>query len=569
MHLYDCQVGLFIPQATSGQIADILRKKFVDRLEYSPSPAEFRSWRNSLGAFAEAIDGVGMDDAWVVLEYQLPLASSRVDCMLVGSDSKRENRSVLVEFKQWDNCTTSYVPETVIVGGIEHLHPSAQVHAYRQYLEDAHSVFVDRSVVLSSCAYLHNVNATSNACFYHPRYQELLLDSPAFCLETLDELARFVGEQTRFGAERTLVDRILHGHYRPSKKLLDYVADSIDKYEPWKLLDEQRLVFNKIFADVEQARESGQKKVIAVTGGPGTGKSVIALQVVGAAARKGYAVVHATGSKAFTTNLRGVVRRSEPFNYFYHICRQPPDSLELVICDEAHRLRKHNNLGYRIISERPQAEEIIDAACVSVFLLDGQQSVRADEVGSVFGLQDYAESQGIDFALYDLQTQFRCAGSESYLRWVNHVLGLSHQPSLAWLKGNEYEIRTFDQVQAMEALLQDKIRQGHNARLVAGFCWEWSSATGPGLGIESRKICGKEAVALKNRSAIPTKSGPANRRAFTRSAASIQPRASSLTTWASFSAGISSGTRRLTAGRLTCDTIKIAASRTAFAATAP
>ena len=100
MHLYDCRLGEFIPQATSGVIADRLRDRFLDRLEQRPSESEVRSWRNSLGAFAEAIDGVGMDDSWIVLEYQLPLASSRVDCMIIGRNEARRANNVLLEFKQ-------------------------------------------------------------------------------------------------------------------------------------------------------------------------------------------------------------------------------------------------------------------------------------------------------------------------------------------------------------------------------------------------------------------------------------------------------------------------------------
>src|SRR5690606_38469486 len=160
--------------------------------------------------------------------------------------------------------------------------------------------------------------------------------------------------------------------------------------------------------DIDAARRSGQKKVIIVTGGPGTGKSVIAVQVVGAAARAGHAVAHATGSKAFTTNMRGVVGREADtvFRYTHNFRDARSDSVDLIVCDEAHRLRLRTQFGPSIYSNRPQAEEIIDAAKVSVFLLDQAQSVRLNEVGSVWGIEDYALSQGIPVQVYDLDTQF-------------------------------------------------------------------------------------------------------------------------------------------------------------------
>jgi DUF2075 family protein len=252
------------------------------------------------------------------------------------------------------------------------------------------------------------------------------------------------------------------------------LAQSIAGYEPWTLLDEQQLVFNKVMAEVEEARASPGKHVIIVTGGPGTGKSVIALQIMGAAARKGYNVVHATGSKAFTTNLRGIVGKSAPFRYFANLAGAGPNELDLIVADEAHRLWQTSKSRYRRGSGRPLVGEVIDAAKVSVFLLDQQQSVRANEVGSVELIRDYVINAKIPFGMYKLQTQFRCAGSESYIRWVDYVLGLSQNTSLAWKRNADYEVRLFSDVRAMETALRQKISAGSTARMVAGFTWPWS-----------------------------------------------------------------------------------------------
>lgn len=476
MHLYDARIDHFIPHASSGQIADLLSKRFQMQMEAHATESEIRSWHNSLGAFADAIDGVGMDESWIVVEYQLPLSSSRVDCMILGTDSNSDQHAALVEFKQWDGCEAYYVPDVVRVGGLEQLHPSAQVRAYRQYLKDAHSAFVDGGVSLSSCAYLHNVRDGDLSDFHAMQYHSLIQDSPAFTVDQVSDLARFLGEQTRFGADDGFVNAVLHGQYQPSKTLLTNVADSIEGYEPWQLLDNQLLVFNRIMADIESARTNGEKRTIIVTGGPGSGKSIIAVQTVGTAARNGYSVAHATGSKAFTTNMKGIVgqKADAVFRYTHQFRDALPDSVDLIVTDEAHRLRRQTQFGPSIYSKRPQAEEIVDAAKVSVFLLDQQQGVRMNEVGSVWGIQDYAESQGIPVHIYDLDLQFRCAGSESYIKWVEHALALKPQQSMAWRRNNEYEVRVFDDVADMENAIRDQAAEGNSARLVAGFCWEWS-----------------------------------------------------------------------------------------------
>jgi hypothetical protein len=474
MHLYDCRLGTFIPQASTGQIADILRGRFVERMAINPSESEVKSWRNSLGSFAEAVTCEGMDDAWIVLEYQLPLSSRRIDSMVIGGAPSAGQNAVLLEFKQWDRCDPSPVPEVVRVGGQDVLHPSAQVRNYRDYLRDAHSAFSDTGIGLWSCAYLHCVMQRAGSPFFDPRYTALLKDAPLFCGSDVDKLASFLRERTGGGASADLVESIVRGEYKPSKKLLDHVASSVAGHAPWRLLDEQQLVFNEIMGDIAFARQSGEKHVVIVRGGPGTGKSVIALQVLGVAAHLGYGVVHATGSKAFTTNLRGIVSSTPMFQYFNNFTKTRPNSIELVVCDEAHRLRETSATRWQAGSDRPQVGEIIDTAKVAVFLLDGAQSVRGNEVGSVDLIEGYAAQHGIPVSKYDLSIQFRTSGSESYINWVDSVLGLNKSSSLVWKTESQYGVKVFDKIEGMEAALRAKVALGASARIIAGFCWPWS-----------------------------------------------------------------------------------------------
>lgn len=481
MHLYDDRLGQFIPNAKSGQIADLLRARFLDRFETNVSNSEYKSWRESLGAFADSVVNSSIDDSWLVLEYRLPLSSARVDCMVLGTDSIKRRNTVLIEFKQWDRCHPSTIPEVVDVGGIEHLHPSAQVRNYREYLRDTHSAFLDVGNLLQSCAFLHNMKTDKLSDITTNQYSALVKDSPAFGRNDIDAFARYLKTHVVNGVAADFVDTVLHGRFQPSKKLLDYVASVVAKHEPWQLLDNQQLVYNRIVGDIDAAQESGTKSVIIAVGGPGSGKSAIALQVLAAAARKGCSVVHATGSKAFTTNLRAIVgREGVPlFTYSSAICREHAkgnhDILDVVVCDEAHRLRKSTtgHMG-KVYSPNPQIHDIIDSSKVSVFLLDDKQSVRANEVGSVGDIRSYAQTKGVSVHHYELDTQFRCAGSESYIRWVDFFLGLSDSRTTSWKRLNEYEALAFDDVGLMEDALRQKLSGGDTARLVAGFCWPWS-----------------------------------------------------------------------------------------------
>ena len=73
------------------------------------------------------------------------------------------------------------------------------------------------------------------------------------------------------------------------------------------LLDEQLVAYNAIMDSVRGAGQNKQKVAFIVAGGPGTGKSVIAVNLVAEIAALGLRTLHVTGSKAFTENLRKVV----------------------------------------------------------------------------------------------------------------------------------------------------------------------------------------------------------------------------------------------------------------------
>jgi uncharacterized protein len=366
------------------------------------------------------------------------------------------------------------------------------VMAYRKYLADAHTAFADGKIGLHSAAYLHNLRNLERSTFYADGYRKLLEDSPVFSADRVEALTRFIGEKTRAGADRPFVDAVLNGEFRPSKTLLANVAKAIDGYKPWQLLDNQLLIYNQIYADIRDAHLTGQKKTIIVKGGPGTGKSVIAAQIVGAVAKsQSYTVVHATGSKAFTTNMRGAVGKQNGalFKYTSDFTAAKPNALDLIVVDEAHRLREvTTNFMGKVLDDAPQWQRITNAAKVAVYFLDERQNVKSGEAGTVHNIRTYSEHMGIPVAEYPLDTQFRCAGSESYINWIDHALGLTDHNSLGWKHTREYEVVIHDQAQSLEAAMRTFAAQGRSARLVAGFCWPWSDPKSNGTLVDDVEI---------------------------------------------------------------------------------
>jgi len=323
MRLYSGMSADFIRETARNQIAERLRAAFFTYYRYNPSPAEVTSWRNSLRAMKDVLDIVSLHDHGILLEYQLPLSSRRIDCIICGRDEEDVDQAVIVELKQWEHCEAAE-PERLLrswVGGRQRevLHPSVQVGQYRQYLEDTHTAFHEgrNPVRLSACSYLHNYLAGEADPIRASKFASVMLENPLFDSDGADALGDYLRNRLAQGNGRPVLKRVENSHFRPSRKLMDYVADSIRAQSPWVLLDEQLVIFEKIRSTVRSGLFGRRKQVVLVRGGPGTGKSVLAINLIGALLREGRNAHYATGSRAFTETLWNIVgtRSRATFKY--------------------------------------------------------------------------------------------------------------------------------------------------------------------------------------------------------------------------------------------------------------
>lgn len=489
MHLYTGPTTAFVEDATQNRIGALLTDAWIDHFGYRPAPSEERSWRNSLRAMATAVELGRLEDNGIVVEWQLPLSSRRIDCMVTGLDDEASKRAVVVELKQWDNATQSPVDECVTVnlgGGLRDvLHPSAQVRAYQQYLRDTHTSFQDGGVMLSACSFLHNFAFDDQSELLSSRHVDYLNVCPLFAGDQVSELGGYLGEQVGAGRGLQVLDEVLAGRYRAHKKLLDHTAKMIRNEPAYILLDEQRVTFNSVLAAVRRQHETQRKTVFVIRGGPGTGKSVLALNLIAEFAASGYNVAHATGSKAFTENIRKIVgrRASALFKYFNSFDTTEPDAFDVLVCDEAHRIREHswNRFTPKAArTDRPQVEELIAVARVTVFFIDDLQIVRPGEIGSSGLIEHAASAAGATLSDFELETQFRCGGSDAFVQWVERTLELRRTPFGLWTGDEGFDFDIVDSPEELEHLIRQRAAEGHSARLTAGFCWPWSKPRSDG-----------------------------------------------------------------------------------------
>lgn len=512
--LYRGTVREFVERAEAGTLPGTLEDAAAGEGN-AIGTEEFKSWVLSLWAFARVLASrADLLDSGVFVEFLMPLSAKRCDILLSGRNRVGEPTAVIVELKQWSQVQAGPYREHVRIGEHVRLHPSEQVKRYVTHLRHFHSAFHRselNAVKLLGCAWLHNLRSVPSLALLRDRGQfgPVLDDYRVFGADDAGELANFLVAALLPGPAEPTTAAILAGRAAPSAKLLDLVVATIEQRHEWNLLDEQRTVYWAVRDAVQKAKDIGEKRVVLVRGGPGTGKSVLAIQLLADAARQGWKVVHATGSKAFQTVLQAQTleianpmlkqmfgaryKRELPvqdlFTTFAEVARSSDggrrDRIDLMVGDEAHRLWEHRRLKYpngkvKWLTEAPMVREVIDASLVSVFFLDDNQAVRRGEIGHSTLIESHAQAMGICVTRFDLDAQFRCAGSDSYLRWVEGLFGYRQDNDLDWRSVGNYECSVSRDAAEVAEQLRMHRAMGFKCRMLAGYCWRWSKPTGIG-----------------------------------------------------------------------------------------
>jgi DUF2075 family protein len=470
--------------ATEGTLAARIAEQ-VWMSGHGVSPAERNSWSRSLSVLAQDLADAGLDDIEVLVEYQLPLTSRRIDAVLAGvHPSTGEDSFVVIELKQWSYATRYEDSDTLV--DVEHaagarLHPGIQVGDYCQYLIDFLGLLAGDGNTVRGAAYLHNADDRDIA---------ELLERPAteqsriFTKQRRGDFLAYLRSSLDAGRPgAAAADRFLNSTVRPSRHLLTYAARELKERSHFTLLDEQRVAYEMVLHAVERARAADHKSVVVVSGGPGSGKSVIALSLLGELARQGRSALHATGSKSFTQTLRRYAGKGSPrlknmFLYFNSFMTADRNGIDVLICDEAHRIRETSVNRFTRAAQRQgaraQLEELLAAARVPVFLLDEHQVVKPGELGNVDVITAYAKRLKLEVNVVSLHDQFRCGGSEAYERWVLSLLGLGGREPAVWEGDGRFALRVAETPEEMESFLASKQSAGETARMTAGYCWPWS-----------------------------------------------------------------------------------------------
>ena len=483
MRLYSSTCAEFYDEVDLDRIADTIAVAFRRELGRTPPEGERRSWRNSLLQLSGVCRQAGLDRQGIIVEYQLPQNSRRLDVMLTGADSSGRDHATIIELKQWETCQPSdgeYVVTWMAGKERDVLHPSVQVGQYHAYLADGQGVFHqgENPLALSASSFLHNYELAPGDALLDPKFDADIAAFPLYPKERRGDLISSLAEAVGAGPGNDVLERVLRSTPAPSTNLLAAVAGMLDGHEAYTLLDEQLIAFGRVLTAADPTRTTTPTTVL-IHGGPGTGKSVIALNLLAALSMRGLNAHYATGSKAFTENLRAFAgkRASQQFKYFNQYATAPDEAVDVLICDEAHRIRATSVDRFTRKTERSgkaQIEELIDASRTTVFLIDDLQVVRPNEVGSAELIREASAAAHRQVFEYHLATQFRCAGSEGFIAWIGDVLGIADAPNPFWEGDAAFDVRVVDSPADLDQAVIQRAGEGASARLVAGYCWKWS-----------------------------------------------------------------------------------------------
>lgn len=482
MIIYQASKSEFLHHALRDDVEDVVSRHFRSATGHSVGPSEMQSWKHSLLEMAKVLgDEEIPEDAGVAIEYQLPQTSKRIDFVITGEDAAARTTVMIIELKQWSESRRSDKDAIVWArrggraGEREGTHPSYQAWSYAAYLQDFNTAVQDGGMALQPCAYLHNHPRDGE--IDHPHYRQHLARAPLFLARERAKLQAFIREHVRHGDRKGALYAIENGRIRPSKMLADSVAGLLQGKPEFVLIDDQKVVHETILE--ADARSTQQKQVVIVQGGPGTGKSVIAINLLGALiSRKRnarYVSKNAAPRAVYEAKLAGTFTKTRFSNLFSGsgaFVDVEVDSYDTLIVDEAHRLNEKSGL-YGNLGDN-QVTELIRSARCTVFFVDDDQRVTLRDIGQTDELRRHAREVGAAVTELELASQFRCNGSDGYLAWLDNTLDI-RETANPTLDGSEYDFRVFDNPADMHALVALKNRANNRSRVVAGYCWKWPS----------------------------------------------------------------------------------------------
>lgn len=493
MIVYSGTLKQFSNDVLMGIIADRIEECFsLDGFNHH-NDAEYRAFNNSLMVMNNVLcNNSGIDqDVHVAIEYQIPLTSKRVDFLITGYDAFDKENVVIVELKQWESCKSTNKDDvvTTYVGGANRAvsHPCYQAYSYAKAIESFNETVREKEIGLHPCAFCHNYKEEYSGEIKHPKYSTAIELAPLFLKRDQLKLREFVKKYITKPDKGEILYTIENGKIKPSIALQDAIASLLKGNEVFTMIDEQQVAYATIKSLVEETIDSDKKHTVIVQGGPGTGKSVIAVNLLSHLINRGYNVEYVTKNAApRSVFISQLVNKDYKKRYVENLFKgsgsfvdTKENLFDCLLVDEAHRLNEKSGLFQN--KGENQIKEIIHASKISVFFIDEDQIVTSKDIGSVEEIRKWAKELNSEVHFGEdliLASQFRCSGSDGYLAFLDNLLGIRETANID-LIDIDYDVRIYDDPNKMRDELRELNKKNNKARMLAGYCYNWISKKDP------------------------------------------------------------------------------------------
>jgi DUF2075 family protein len=481
----------FVNDVKDNSIADKILDAIKMRGLNAGHEKEYNSWQNSMQFMRNIVDDSDIDDeVRICIEYNIPLTSKRVDFIIAGTDDNGNENIIIVELKQWQKAEIvaddmHYCVRTFVANSDRIVcHPSYQAYSYSSFLKNYSQSISDENINLIPCAYLHNYQPEYRQTLSNPIYKDWFEVAPFFIKNEVSAFSDFVKRHiTRKSSKGDLLYLIDHGRLRPSKALQDSLTSMVKGNQEFMLLDEQAVCFDMCLKTMNQCLKDRKKRTIIIQGGPGTGKSVLAvnllMEYINQSLHASYVTKNSAPREAFLqlltkSDAKKLINIKQLFRSPFGLSNCDENGYDCLIVDEAHRLVKKM---YGDWNGENQVKECIKASLLSIFLLDEDQAVTTKDIGSLREIKYWCNELGSRLIITDetkLISQFRCNGSDSYIQFIDDILQRLPETIEIDLSELNFDFQVFDAPDKMREAIRENNRTGNKSRMVAGYCYDWN-----------------------------------------------------------------------------------------------
>jgi DUF2075 family protein len=444
----------FCARADDANLPDWLERRFQEVFEEKEvSPREKMSWANSLPALAALLRPLPIQGD-ILIEYAMPLGNRRADCVLVGADAAGRTHIIVVELKQWSQgsirLNQDFDMGWLTVAAQEPYctdHPCEQADTYRTALEQLLD-FGEATPDIHALAYLHGYQEVGDEPLRLPQFQNHLRKAHLLTRSCgIEEASRLL---LQLQAPSPMLERLLAPRLKYSDSFIANFSDKLNCSTLFEPTAEQSQTFREIAAALD---EIAKPTCVIVRGIVGTGKTVLAMLLVRHLMERGKQPRYHVRSAA----IKDCIQQLD----FYS---DGSAATEYLVVDEAHRLSKD------------KLPRLLKGKRLAVFFIDDHQWLHPDETCRSDDIEEASRRLGMHVLDRTLTEQLRCRDAAGYLAWVDAFL---HRGELKKLEpAGRFEVRLVESPETMTRILESKA-QDATCRVVAGYCWEWSTANTP------------------------------------------------------------------------------------------